>query len=215
MRNFLSAVLALVMLVPGVSWAQQAEQPQYEADKHYKVLPYPVRTQDPSKIEVVELFWYGCPHCRDFEPYVEAWRKQLPEDVRFEHLPAVFGKTWEVHAKAYFAADAMGIEDKIRQPLFDAIAKERKPLNDVESLASFIGGLGFDKEAFKKSFNSFGVRSKIEQALSRARGYRATGVPAVVVNGKYLVDATSAGGMDKVLRVVNFLIEKERAAKGS
>ncbi len=215
MRNILSAVLALVMLVPGVLWAQQGQQPQYEEGKHYQTLPFPVRTLTPGKVEVVELFWYGCPHCRDFEPYVEAWSKQLPDDVQFEHLPAVFGKTWEVHAKAYFAAEAMGIEDKVRQPLFDALVKDRRPLNDVESLASFIGSLGFDKEVFTKSFNSFGVRSKVEQALSRARGYRATGVPAVVVNGKYRVDASSAGGMDKVLRVVNFLIEKERAGAGS
>lgn len=214
MRNLIAMLTALVLMAPLSGWAQQAPaQPQYEEGRHYHALPYPVRTRDASKIEVVELFWYGCPHCYDFEPLVKEWRKGLAEDVDFWYAHALFapGSNWEPHARTFYTAEILGVEDKIRQPLFDALVKERRKLNDVNSLAEFVGGLGVDAEKFKKTFNSFSVQTKIDQIIARVRSYRATGVPVIVVNGKYRIDPGSAGSLPNMLRIADYLIAKERA----
>jgi protein dithiol oxidoreductase (disulfide-forming) len=216
MRNVfaLKLMLVLALVIPGVVVAEPA-QPQFVEGKHYQILPFPVRTRDTQKIEVVELFWYGCPHCYRFDPLVKNWQKTLPEDVDFWMSPAVFGKDWQIHAQAFYAADVLGVLDKVHQPLFDTLARDRKPINTEADMVKFMGQQGVDADAFKKSYNSFGVRSKVEQATARARSYRATGVPAMVVNGKYRIDAGSAGSLEEMIRVVDYLVAKERAEKGS
>ncbi len=192
--------------------AKESESVEWVAGKHYKVLPYAVRTRDASKVEVVELFWYGCPHCYKFNPMVHHWSEGLADDVDFWLSPATFGKAWVVHAQAFYAAEVLGIQEKMHQPLFDAIIRDRKPLGSESELAKFFANYGVDPKDFKKAYNSFSVKSMVDQANARGRSYRATGVPALIVNGKYRVSASEAGSNENMLKVVDFLIAKEKGA---
>ncbi|PID42883.1 MAG: disulfide bond formation protein DsbA [Proteobacteria bacterium] len=205
-------VCVMFFQLPVATVAAQAAE-QWEAGKHYKVLPYPVRTRNADKVEVVELFWYGCPHCYTLNPVVHHWAKQQADDVDFWLSPAVFGGTWKTHAQAFYTAEVLGIGNKMHQPLFDAIVRDRKKLNNEASLAEFFSKFGVDKKKFKKAFNSFAVSTRLQQADSRGRSYRATEVPALVVNGKYLVSSRLAGGREKMFEVVDHLVNKERNAQ--
>lgn len=170
-------------------------------------------TQTGDKIEVLEVFWYGCPHCYSFEPHLEAWLKDKPEDVEFIRLPGVLNQSWIPHAKAFYAAEKLGVLDKIHRPLFDAIHKQKKTLFTEGQLAEFFAGYGVSPEEFKRVYNSKEVDTKIRQAYFLARDYKLTGVPSLVINGKYLTSGTHAGNFETMLEVVDHLIEQEREAK--
>lgn len=182
----------------------------WEEGTHYQELDTPVRTDSDGEIEVAEVFWYGCPHCYNFKPIVEAWEKDLSDDVRFVMMPAALGRSWEPHARAYYALEAMGELEKVHDALFDALAGERRPLNTPEALADFVAGYGVDAESFLSNYQSFGVNARMQQAQSKIRGARITGVPTMLVNGKYKVSASMAGGHEAVLEVVDYLIARER-----
>lgn len=212
MKRFLTLVLGL--LLPIVVLAQDVT-PNFVEGVNYTRLPQPVRTADPSRIEVVEVFWYGCIHCFHLDPLIKEWRKQLPADVDFHRSPAIWNPMMAIHAQAFYAAQALGVLEKMHDPLFSAMNVDRKPLKDEDELADFFARNGVDEAKFRKAFNSFGVQSNVKQADARARGYRITGTPEMVVNGKYTVSARSAGGPAEIFQVVNFLLAKERAAKAA
>ena len=178
----------------------------------YKRLSEPQPTQTENKIEVVEVFWYGCPHCNDFEPYLNDWLADKPDDVSFRRMPAVFRQDWLAHAKAYYTALELGVVDKIHSDLFNQIHTRQKRLNDEESLKKFFMQHGVDGDKFTKTYNSYAVESHIKQALSMLRRYEITGVPAVVINGKYVTSGPLAGSYEGMIQAMNELIEKERAA---
>ncbi|AYF89263.1 thiol:disulfide interchange protein DsbA/DsbL [Pseudomonas sp. JS3066] len=210
MRNLiLSAVLAGASLL-GMS-AVQAED--IEAGKQYVELSSPVPVSVPGKIEVVELFWYGCPHCYQFEPTLNPWAEKLPEDVNFVRIPAMFGGLWNVHGQLFITLESMKVEHQVHKAVFDAIHKEGKKLATPEEMAEFLAGQGVDKDAFLKAYNSFAVKGQMEKAKKLAMAYQITGVPTLVVNGKYRFDISSSGGPEQTLKVAEHLIEKERAAK--
>jgi len=205
-RNAALSILAM-------SFIAQASAASWEEGTHYQVLDTPVRTASDSGVEVAEVFWYGCPHCYTFKPLVESWAEDLPEDVNYVKIPAALGSSWEPHAKAFYALEAMGELDKVHDALFDALAGERRPLNSGEALADFVSGYGVDGEEFLKNYNSFGVNAKMQQAQSKIRGARVTGTPTMLVNGKYRVTASMAGSHEAALEVVDYLIEQERAGQ--
>ena len=205
-RNAALSILAM-------SFIAQASAASWEEGTHYQVLDPPVRTASDSGVEVAEVFWYGCPHCYTFKPLVESWAEDLPEDVNYVKIPAALGSSWEPHAKAFYALEAMGELDKVHDALFDALAGERRPLNSGEALADFVSGYGVDGEEFLKNYNSFGVNAKMQQAQSKIRGARVTGTPTMLVNGKYRVTASMAGSHEATLEVVDYLIEQERAGQ--
>lgn len=189
------------------SWAQE-----YRAGEDYFELPFPVKTGSVDRVEVVEAFGYPCPHCNSFEPLLEHWRKQQADDVEFVGLPVVFGRSWEPLARAYYVAELSGKVEQTHQAMFDAIHIERKRFPDVDALAEFYSPLGIEKSEFTKLYDSFAVNMKLKQGESKLRGYEITGVPAMVVNGKYRVTAASAGSHQKMLEVVDYLVERERTA---
>ena len=156
------------------------------------------------------MFWYGCPHCYHFEPYIEKWLKTKPDDVVFRRVPAALNKSWLPHAKAYFTAEKLGILDKIHRPLFDAIHKDRRPIFTEDQLRDFFKEFGVDPDEFTKIYNSDEVETKTKQAFFLARGYRVTGVPSMIINGKYLTSGTLTGSYENMLKVVDNLIKKER-----
>ncbi|MFZ6047988.1 thiol:disulfide interchange protein DsbA/DsbL [Pseudomonas sp. CR3202] len=210
MRNLiLSAVLAGASLL-GMG-AVQADD--IEAGKQYVELSSPVPVSVPGKIEVVELFWYGCPHCYQFEPTLNPWTEKLPEDVNFVRIPAMFGGLWNVHGQLFITLESMKVEHQVHKAVFDAIHKDGKKLATPEEMAEFLATQGVDKDAFLKAYNSFAVKGQMEKAKKLAMAYQITGVPTLVVNGKYRFDISSSGGPEQTLKVAEHLIEKERAAK--
>ena len=161
-----------------------ADNGPYLEGTHYNRLAQTVRTRDASKIEVVELFWYGCSHCYSFEPIVKRWKSTLPEDVDFWQSPAMWAPIMATHTKAFFVASNMGVLDTLSPALFAALNIERKKLANEDQLAALFAKHGVDSDAFRKEFNSFGVSRQVKQADARARSYQLQGTPELVVNGK-------------------------------
>lgn len=179
---------------------------------HYAVLPIPVKTRYPDQIEVTEYFSYACPHCFQFDSVVAAWKAQLGEDVVFNRTPAIWRgmPPYPEMAQAYYTAEALGILEKAHTPLFEAIHVERRDLSNPQAMAGFFQRFGVDPMDFVKVFKSFGVRSAMQQAEARGRSYRSGGVPAIIVNGKYLIEGKHAGSNTNMLPIASLLIEKER-----
>ena len=190
--------------------AEQKPAP-FIAGKHYIVLKNPVATRDKTKIEVVEMFSYGCPHCYEFEPQIKAWAAKQQQDIDFWYFPAVWNKPMKLFAQAFYAANELKALNQIHIPLFFAIVIKQKNLSSEEALADFFVTQGIDKQSFTRAFNSSSVKNRSNQAESRVFKYSPSGVPEVVVNGKYRIDRMRAGGLTEMLAVMDFLIEKERS----
>ncbi len=169
-------------------------------------------TQSGEKIEVLEVFWYACPHCFHFEPYISKWLETKPDDVEFRRMPGIFRKNWIPHAKAYFTAQKLGVLDTIHTPLFDAIHKRKEKIHDDNAIKNFFVSHGVDKAEFMKAYESDEVQTKVKQAFVMGQRYKLTGVPAVIVNGKYMVSGSTAGSFENVLKVIDQLVDKERAS---
>ena len=210
MRNLiLSAALVSASLF---GMTAQAAEP-LEAGKQYVELSSAVPVAVPGKIEVVELFWYGCPHCYAFEPVINPWVEKLPKDVNFKRIPAMFGGPWDAHGQLFLTLEAMGVEHKVHNAVFNAIQKEGKRLTKPEEMADFVATQGVDKDKFLATFNSFAIQGQIKQAKELAQKYGVQGVPTMIVNGKYRFDLGTTGGPENTLNVADQLIAKERAAK--
>ncbi len=186
-----------------------------EGTNYQRIVPaQPTETK--GKIEVVELFWYGCPHCHRFQPYMERWAKKLPADVEYRRMPAVLAQHWAIHARAFYAAEALGVLEEIHQPLFNAIHSEKRRLDTEERLADFFAGHGVSKEDFSKAFKSFAVDAKLRRAREMSRRYETRATPSVVVNGKYIFSTDNANGnFNTMIRIIDALIEQERLAGSS
>lgn len=208
MRKILISGIALVLFLPGLVWAAN-----YEAGKQYLVLEDPVPTSDPSKVEVVEVFWYGCIHCFHFEPMVVKWKATHKNDINFVPVPATWNERVKLHARAYYTAVALGKIDEMHEALFNAMHVERKKLASEEEIGEFFKQFGVDKETFENTFNSFGVKSMVTQADAKVRGYKIEGTPEIIVDGKYRITGRMAGSQAEMLKVADFLIEKEKKAK--
>lgn len=189
---------------------QMASADTFVKGQHYFELDFPVRTNDASKVEVVELFWYGCPHCFRLEPSVNAWKANIAEDVDFQQIPAVLGRSWEPHARAFWVAAATGVLEQTHQPFFNAIHLDKQRMVREDDLKEFFANFGVSEAQFDQHYRGFATESRLKQTESRINAYGITGVPAFIVNGKYRVNATSAGGEQALFDVINYLVEKER-----
>lgn len=208
MRKLLAPIVTVLALWSPVVPAQNF----LEGVEFERVRPQKIETGD--KIEVREFFWYGCSHCYTLEPHVKKWLKRKPANAQFVRTPAVFNAQWAVHARAYYAFEALGITDKVHEPLFAALHVERRRLLDADSIAAFVAEKGGDKKAFLDAYNSFGVQASANRAEQAGRAYAIDGVPIMFVDGRYMTNATIAGGYDKMLEVVDFLIKKAAAERG-
>lgn len=207
MRNLIISAALVAASLFGVT-AQAAEAPAAP----YVELTNPVPVAVPGKIEVVELFWYGCPHCYSFEPVINPWVEKLPSDVNFVRIPAMFGGPWDAHGQMFLTLEAMGVEHKVHTAVFEAIQKEHKKLTTPEEMAEFLTTQGVDKDKFLATFNSFAIKGKVAQAKELAKKYEISGVPTLIVNGKYRFDVGSAGGAQQALQLADKLVDQERAA---
>lgn len=208
-------VMGLVIGLVFAPLAVMAESFRYEEGTHYVELAIPIRVKDSTRIEVTEYFSYGCPHCYQFEPLLSNWVKNLSPDVTFNRTPAVWNQDYRVYAQTYYTAEALKITDKMHVALFEAIQAQRRSLNNPKEMAMFFSEFGVDPVDFAKVYQSFGTRASLQQAEARGRAYRSSGVPAIIVNGKYRVEGSMAGGNAEMLKVVNFLINKERAIRST
>ena len=208
MRNLIISAALVAASLFGMT-AQAAEAPVTP----YVELTNPVPVAVPGKIEVVELFWYGCPHCYAFEPTINPWAEKLPKDVNFKRIPAMFGGPWDAHGQLFLTLEAMGVEHKVHNAVFEAIQKQGKRLTKPEEMADFVATQGVDKDKFLATFNSFAIQGQIKQAKELAQKYGVQGVPTLIVNGKYRFDLGTTGGPEATLNVADQLIAKERAAK--
>ena len=189
------APLANTEFAPGQDWE--------------RVTP-PVETKQDSKaVEIVELFWYGCPHCFAFEPELKKWVEQQNSRIEFIRVPAVFNKNWAIHAKAYYALEEMGVLGDLHIPLFEALHLQRRRLFNEKALTDFVSEHGVRPSEFREKFNSFSVDTKTRAAIAMTRKYGITGVPAIIVNGKYRSSPQKAGSYGRLLRLLDFLVEKE------
>ena len=174
----------------------------------------------PGKIEVVEFFWYGCPHCFAFEPLVETWAKQLPADVVFRKAHVAFRANVKIHQRMFYALEALGKEAQTRPAIFNAMHLQGQALDDVKSQAKFLAPLGVDPAKYQDAYNSFGVQTKALQAEKLSDAYRIDGVPSLGIGGRFLTSPAMAGGNQRMpelesgqraLQVADFLIQRSRA----
>lgn len=193
----------------GVMAPAAGAEPFDEGVDYQRVAPAQPTEAEPGKVEVLELFWYGCPHCYHLEPLLEQWLAGQPDTVAFRRMPAVLGDQWAIHARAFYAAEVLGVSDKVHQALFDAMHAEKRRLNDEASLAAFFAEQGVDEEQFRQAFHSFSVETKLRRAMTMTRRYGIDGVPAFVVNGKFRTSASLTGTRERMFEVLEALVKSE------
>lgn len=211
MKHFIKPLFSLaLLLVAGLAMAQPA---LYVPGTHYKILDNPVRPADATKVEVTEVFWYGCPHCYEFEPVLTSWVSKLPADVAFVRSHAVWNAGTRFHAQILATEQALGSFEKTHQVVFDAIHKQRINLTSQEAVRTLFAANGVAAADFDKAWTSPAVASSVKLAETRTRDYEVESVPTLIVNGKYRVTLGDAVPSPAVqLKVVEFLVAKERAS---
>ena len=212
-KQFVKAAFAATALAL-LSLSASAQPSLYTSGTHYETLPAAVRTNDAEKIEVLEVFWYGCGHCFRFQPLVDHWAENAPDDVDYLRFPAIWNELMKVHAQAYYTAERLGVVDQVHGPIFEAINLQNNRLQNERQLATLFARYGVSEEAFSQAFNSFPVRTAVNQAERKMTEYQIRSTPNVIVNGKYLVTTNEAvRTQQEMLDVVDFLVNLERAAR--
>ena len=178
----------------------------------YEVLKNPKKRADTERVEVLEYFWFGCPHCFAFEPTINDWAASKPDYVDFVREAPPLNPAWAPHSKAFYASQVLGVQEEFFEPFFNAIHKDKKRLTSPKAIAKFAGTLGIEEEKFLKTMNSFAVDAKIRRAMDLARAAGINSVPSVVINGKYKTSGSLAGSNDRVIEVINELSEKEHSS---
>ena len=208
-QRFFSYAILIISFVANTACADP-KIAKYEAGTHYQVLSNPARVVDPSKIEVMEVFWYGCSHCFDFEPLLRKWKTQLPDDVNFQKTPAVWREFMKFHANVYYTAKTLKLPQSGHDAIFSLLIKNPR-LTDPKYFANIFSDNGIDPKKFDQMINSFGIISKVSQAQRRIqKNYKIQGTPEIIVNGKYRISSKMAGSQSEMLQVADFLINLER-----
>lgn len=207
-RFFISCIsVALVISLSGIA---QAQGPKIEEGFDYRVMPVPQPVETKGKVEVIEFFWYGCPHCYDFEPELNAWLKRQPKDVSFRKVPVAFRDDFMPHSQLFYALEAIGKSDALNDKVMYAMHKENKRLLNENEIADWVASQGVDRNTFLAAYRSFAVISKARAARQMADVYRIDGVPTIVMQGRYVTSPSIAGTKAKSIVVMDFLEEKIR-----
>jgi len=210
-RNFVktvagAGVIAAGITAPGIVFAQ--------AKPGYQTLQTPMPTRDPARVEVLEFFWFGCPHCYAFEPAINTWAESKPDYVDFVREAPPLNPSWEAHSRAFYAAEALQITDGFFDEMFNRIHKDRKPMRNPKNIGKFVESLdlGVDRDTFMKAMNSFAVKTALDRSMVRAQQSGINSVPSVVINGKYLTGNSIAGSHEGIIDAINTLTEQEHQA---
>ncbi len=215
-RQFQGSAAALAAVALGgplaaVSTGARAQAGAPVEGQHFVRLARPVPGSTPGRIEVVEFFWYECPHCNAFEPLLEAWSRRLGSDVALRRVPVAFRENpFVAQQRLYYALEALGKVEALHRRVFTAIHVERQRLDTPEKITAFMAKNGVDEKTFTDAYNSFGVQTKVRQAKALAEGYKVDGVPAMGVAGRFYTSGTLAGTTERSLAVVDFLVDRVR-----
>jgi len=213
MLKRLGLLLAGLVATSTVFAADAPAPAAWEEGKNYFLVDPPQPTASGDKVEVLEVFSYACPHCAHFQPTAEEIKKSLPAGAVFTYMPAVFNPSWEPYARAYYTAESLGVVDKTHQDLFDALHRDHLPMRTIDDLAGFYAQHGVDKAKFLATSASFEVESKLQRAAQIVKADGVDGTPSIIVDGKYRVTGTSAGGYPQMVQIVDYLAQKELDAK--
>lgn len=201
----------------GTGGSKQQPEARFKEGEHYKrLMPVQPTATGGDKIEVAEVFWYGCGHCASFDPYINRWAEDTPADVEFVRIPAVWNRTLQTHARAFYTAEVLARTGKLKDPeglhtgFFTEIHANGNMLTTEAGLKKFFSRFGIDESNFDKAWNSFEVDQKLRLAADLNRRYGITGVPAIVVNGKYVTGGQEAGSYERLLEVIDELVAVER-----
>jgi thiol:disulfide interchange protein DsbA len=200
---------AAALALPGVSQGQGGTPVE---GRHYIRLNQPVPVgAPPGKLEVIEFFWYGCPHCAAFEPALEAWVRRLPPDVVFRRVPVAFrAEPYVAHQRIFYALDSLGQVDAMQRKVFYAIHGQRMRLDEPAEIAAFMAKNGIDATQFLAAYNSFGTQTRLRQANQLVDGYKIDGVPAIGIQGRFYTSGTLAGDNERALLVTDYLLRRLR-----
>ncbi|SDM93591.1 thiol:disulfide interchange protein DsbA/DsbL [Vreelandella arcis] len=204
----------LMVALAGLGLSAAVSAQELVEDQHYEALDEPVETQvDEGQIEVLEVFWFGCPHCYRLQSHVNEWYETLDDDVTVVKMPATMGGDWNTHANAFYAAQALGIEDDLHADFFDAIHQDERSMTDSDDIAAFFANYGVSEEEAQEALSAFNVRSNVNQANGRMRDMRLMGVPALVIDGRYVVTPSSAGSLENMPNIADALVDQVREAR--
>lgn len=208
MLKHLAAAAALSVAGPAAIAQRRSPEP-------FQILPNRIPPETAGKIEVIEFFHYGCPHCRDFYPLIKHWLKSLPEDVGFRGVPAIWGnEQLRGLARLYYAAERTGTLDKLEEGIFVAVQDDKRPIHTEAGVRDWLGRFDVDAKAFMDTYNSFALQAMVQRADQIARAYRVQGVPTMAVGGRYMTSASMTGSHENTLKVVDELIVRVRAEDG-
>ena len=207
-REWTLAAAALCTL-PSLAWAQAAGEPRQGRD--YITLEKRVATEVPAgKVEVIEFFWYSCPHCYAFEPTMEAWIKAAPPDVVVKRVPVAFRADFQPQQKLYYALEALNKVNEFQVKVFNAIHRERQPLATDDAIIAWAVKQGLDRAKFTEAYQSFSVATKLRRAVQLQDEYKVEGVPSLGIAGRFYTDGTMAGSMERALQVTDYLVDRVR-----
>ncbi|HEU4622017.1 MAG TPA: thiol:disulfide interchange protein DsbA/DsbL [Burkholderiaceae bacterium] len=204
-----AAALPAAGLLASVAHAQA--QPREGAQ--YTVVKPPQPTEGKGKIEVIEFFWYGCPHCYHLQPALHAWQKKVPADVVVRHVPVAFSPDREPHSRIWYTLEAMGLVEQLHMKVFDAIHKERQMLLKEDEIANFAAKNGVDRAKWLETFKSFGVATRAQAARRMVDAYRLDGTPSLAVAGRFMTSPAAAGSVEGTFTVVDYLIDQVRKGR--
>ena len=210
-RHFSTTLLgasAAALALPNVATAQGGPV----EGRHYIRLNQPVPVGAPAgQFEVIEFFWYGCPHCAAFEPALESWSKQLPADVTLRRVPVAFrAETYTAHQRLFYALDTLGLVPALQRKVFYAIHVERQRLDSPGEIGAFATKNNVDPAKLLEAFNAFGTQAKLKQANQLVDGYKIDGVPALGIHGRFYTSGTLAGDNERALAITDFLLQRLR-----
>jgi thiol:disulfide interchange protein DsbA len=209
-RQFSACLVAALGSAPVAGLAVAQGTAPTEGKDYIRVNP-PLPAPTNGKIEVIEFFWYGCPHCFAFEPALEAWVKKLPADVEFKRVPVYFREEpFAAHQRIYYALEQLGLVATMHQKVFNAIHVDHQRLDKPDAIAAFMAKSGVDKQKFLDAYNSFSVQTKARQARQLAEAYKVDAVPAMGIQGRYYTTASYAGSNERMLVVADYLIDHIR-----
>lgn len=205
--------LAVFFLLLSFSLINLSARADIVEDKDYTVLANPQPTQDSNTIEVLEFFWYGCPHCNSLHPHLKSWLMNIPGDVSFRYVPATLRANWVSAAKIFYAIEAIGKTDVLHDKIYDAIHRDKIDLNQEAILFDWIEKQGIDRKKFEDTYRSFAVQNQVAKSTQLTRQYQLTGVPALIINGKYITSGKMGGTPQDTIKTLEALIEKARKEK--
>ncbi len=203
----LVAALGLAVAVPA-----SAQQP-VRADIDYRVIkPQPVAAAD--RIEVIDFFWYGCPHCNNLQPALERWISRKPADVVIRRIPAILRDSWAPHARIYYTLEALGEAERLHQRVYHGYHVEELHMSKPEVMSAWAVRNGIDRERWEQAYNSPEVQRRVEEAAKLTRAYQITGTPSLVVNGRYLTSGNMAESLNAIVAITEGLVQKVRSEAG-